>query len=158
MDDRPQRTENRRVYMKAYYEAHKAELVALNKAYRETHKAEKAARDKAYRETHRAEYAAYREAYRETHKAECAASAKAYREAHRAERAARAKAYQETHKAEKRSRARRRIAILHKVYIVSLLQKKGIPPEDTTPEMIEIQRLAILIKRGLKTITEKEEK
>jgi hypothetical protein len=55
--------EEKRVRNAAYYQTHKAELVARQAAYYEEHKAEVAARGAAYRAEHKAEIAAKKAVY-----------------------------------------------------------------------------------------------
>ena len=64
--------------MRAYYEAHREEILARQRAYREAHREELAARSRAYSEAHREEKAARNRAYYEAHREELAARVRAY--------------------------------------------------------------------------------
>ena len=58
--------EERKAYMKAYYQKNKVEALAYDKAYKEKHKKERAAYGKAYKEEHKENIAAYGKAWRQS--------------------------------------------------------------------------------------------
>lgn len=63
--------EERKAYMKAYYQAHREERKAYSKAYHKAHKGEYREYKKAYIESHREENRAYQKAYHKAyHKAD----------------------------------------------------------------------------------------
>lgn len=81
--------EDKKAYAKAYYESHKADVLAAHRIWKEAHKEEIAANAKIYRESHKAEI----KAYYESHRTEIANTQKAYNESHRKEILANKKAY-----------------------------------------------------------------
>ena len=62
--------EEKKEYLKAWYEAHKEKRKAYKKAWRESHKEEVKAKNKAYMKEHREEQKAYMKAYMKAHKEE----------------------------------------------------------------------------------------
>ena len=71
--------EQRKEYMKAYYQAHKED----RKAYYEANKEEHNKKMKAWQEEHREAYKAYQKAYQKAHKEENKAYQKAYQKAYK---------------------------------------------------------------------------
>jgi len=163
---------------KAYYYAHKKELLAKQKAYNDVHAKEIAVYRKAYNQIHKEEIAIYgkakSKAYYHTHKKEAAAKAKAYRQTHKEEMYAkhkiwrqtnkekikkRAKVYYigwiQTHKEEietyKKAYAKKMVNQLTDPYVKkSLRERYGLSANDITAEMIQIQREFMAINRLLK--------
>ena len=62
--------ETQKAYHKAYYKAHREEILNRAKAYREANKEERKVYEKAYREANKQKIADYKKAYREVNKAE----------------------------------------------------------------------------------------
>lgn len=80
--------EERKEYMKAWYQAHKEEHKVNMKSYDKAHKKERKAYFKSYYEAHKEE----KKAYYQEHKEEAKAYAKSYNKAHKKERKAYTKA------------------------------------------------------------------
>ncbi len=71
--------------IKAYRQAHKAEIKAQRKEYREAHKSEIKAQKKEYRQAHKDELSVRGKEYRQAHKDEIKDYKKKYGQAHKAE-------------------------------------------------------------------------
>jgi len=85
--------EKRRACIRAYYIANREKCLARGKAYNIAHREERNAHAKAYRANHREERLAYSRIYAITHKGEIRARQKDYRAKHREEIAASGSAY-----------------------------------------------------------------
>ena len=128
--------EQRKAYMKAYYQAHKDQVKAANKAWHEAHKEQRKATNKAWLEAHREEYKAYMKAYYQAHKDQVKASKKAYYEAHKEHFNAYMKAYHEAHREE--------CKVYAKAYNKADVNSKG-----QTKNSIRIKSLRILKQMNL---------
>ena len=81
----PEYAAQRKAYRRAYYQAHRAEILDRQKAYYRAHSAGIRAWQKAYYEANRARVGEKNRTYNETHHAERLATNRAYRERHREE-------------------------------------------------------------------------
>ena len=88
--------EERKEYMKAYYQAHKEHY----KAYIQAHKEQSKAKKKAWYEAHKESENAKMKAWYEDNKEQRKANMKAYYKSHREERKAQMKTYRQAHKEE----------------------------------------------------------
>ena len=75
--------EQKLAYAKAYYEAHKEEILAKDKVYREAHKEKISAQNLAYREANKDKIRDQRKVYREANKEEILARNRAYHKSNR---------------------------------------------------------------------------
>ena len=73
--------EERKEYMKAWYQAHKEEKKAQKKAYIQAHKEDIKSYQKAWTESHKEDIKSYQKAYRQAHKEHIKAYDKAYKKA-----------------------------------------------------------------------------
>ena len=136
--------EERKAYLKAYYQAHKEQYRAQLKAWRAANKEEVNAYNKSYYQANKEEAKAYSKSYNKAHKEERKASAKAYRQEHKEQ----SKAYYQAHKEEYKANNKAYYQA-NREEIKSYL-KSDVNSLGQTKESIRCKSRSILKKSGIK--------